>query len=220
MIRIPGLLFVGVLAGCAPVAASSPGPQDNRSAPSPASTEAAFRADIVAEVNAARTDPAAYARKARALRALFRGDRIERPGETALITREGPAAVDEAIGFLEGQTSLPALGGHPGLDRAAADHAADQAGSGAVAHTGGDGSSPADRMRRYGRWSATGEAIAYGPHRAEEVVLQLIVDDGVADRGHRRILFNPVYELIGAACAPHPVWREVCVLDFARPLRP
>jgi len=38
----------------------------------------------------------------------------------------------------------------------------------------------------------------------------------VSDRGHRRILFNPVYELIGAACAPHPVWREVCVLDFAR----
>jgi len=71
-------------------------------------------------------------------------------------------------------------------------------------------------MRRYGRWSATGEAIAYGPDRAEDVILQLIVDDGVPDRGHRRILFNPAYALVGAACAPHPVWRTVCVLDFAR----
>ena len=51
---------------------------------------------------------------------------------------------------------------------------------------------------------------------AEDVILQLIVDDGVPDRGHRRILFNPAYTLVGAACAPHPVWREVCVLDFAR----
>ena len=213
MIGIRGLLAAALLAGCAPVAVSPTPPEGGPVA-------AAARADIVAELNAARTDPAGYARKVRAFRALFRGDRIERPGETAVVTREGVAAVDEAIAFLERQTPLPALRGQAGLDRAAGDHAADQARSGAVAHAGGDGSSPGERMRRYGRWSATGEAIAYGPHRAEDVILQLIVDDGVPDRGHRRILFNPVYEQIGAACAPHPVWREVCVLDFARPVRP
>lgn len=212
MIRVSGLLLATLLAGCAPGAATpSAGPGTGAQG-----ATVVTRADIVAELNAARTDPAAYAGKARALRALFRGDRIERPGEIAVLTREGPAAVDEAIVFLERQTPLPPLRGHPGLDRAAGDHARDQGRSGAVAHIGGDGSSPSDRMRRYGRWTATGEAIAYGPDRAEEVVLQLIVDDGVADRGHRRILFNPAYELIGVACAPHPVWRRVCVLDVAR----
>ncbi|HYC74923.1 CAP domain-containing protein [Brevundimonas sp.] len=213
MFRTPGLLLAALLASCAPVAASSPVQDAARSA---AGEAAVFRADIVAELNAARTDPGAYARKARALRALFRGDRIERPGETALLTREGPAAADEAIAFLEAQTPLPVLRENPGLNRAAADHAREQSRTGAVAHASADGSSPSDRMRRQGRWTATGEAIAYGPHRAEDVILQLIIDDGVPDRGHRRILFNPVYELIGVACAPHPVWREVCVLDFAR----
>jgi len=212
MIRIPGLLLLALLAGCAAVPAAPP---TRAGADAPEAT-AVPRADIIAELNAARTDPAAYAAKARALRALFRDDRIERPGETALLTREGPAAVDEAIAFLERQPPLPVLRDHPGLGRAAGDHAADQGRSGAVAHTGDDGSSPSDRMRRYGRWSATGEAIAYGPDRAEDVVLQLIIDDGVPDRGHRRILFNPIYELVGVACAPHPVWRRVCVLDFAR----
>ncbi len=212
MIRIPGLMLAALLAGCAPVAAST-SVQDT---PPGVAVDAAFRADIVAELNAARTDPAAYARKARALRALFVGDRIERAGEAALLTREGPAAVDEAIVFLEAQPPLAALRDSPLLARAAADHASEQARTGAVAHIGVDGSSPSDRMRRHGRWSATGEAIAYGPHRAEDVILQLIVDDGVPDRGHRRILFNPAYTLVGAACAPHPVWREVCVLDFAR----
>ena len=216
MLRTPGLLLAALLAGCAPVAASSPAPDARPST----AANAEVRADIVAELNAARTDPAAYARKARARRALFRGDRIERPGETALLTREGPAAADEAIAFLEAQVPLPALRENPGLNRAAADHAGEQSRTGAVAHASADGSSPSDRMRRQGRWSATGEAIAYGPHRAEDVVLQLIVDDGVPDRGHRRILFNPVYELIGVACAPHPVWREVCVLDFARAANP
>ena len=133
-----------------------------------------------------------------------------------MVTREGTAAVDEAIAFLEGQTPLPALRDSPAVGRAAADHAGEQGRTGDVAHLGADGSSPSDRMRRYGRWSATGEAIAYGPDRAEDVILQLIVDDGVPDRGHRRILFNPAYALVGAACAPHPVWRTVCVLDFAR----
>lgn len=210
MIRTPGLLLAALLAGCAPAGPGLP-PVD-----APRTVQTVGRADIVAELNAARTDPAAYARKARALRALFSGDRIERPGEIALVTREGPAAVDEAIAFLERQTPLPALRENPGLARAAADHAGEQGRTGEVAHVGADGSSPSDRMRRYGRWSATGEAIAYGPDRAEDVILQLIVDDGVPDRGHRRILFNPSYTLVGAACAPHPVWRTACVLDFAR----
>lgn len=210
MIRTMGLLLAVLLAGCAPAGAALPptGP--------PRSAEAVLRADIVAELNAARTDPAAYARKARALRARFNGDRIERPGEVDLLTREGPAAVDEAIAFLERQAPLPALRDSPGLARAAADHGAEQARTGGVGHDGADGSSAGDRMRRQGRWTATGEAIAYGPDGAEEVILQLIVDDGVPDRGHRGILFNPAYTLVGAACAPHPVWRTVCVLDFAR----
>ncbi len=210
MIRTPGLLLAALLAGCVPAGAAFP------VAEAPQAADGVVRADIVAELNAARTDPADYARKARALRSLFNGDRIERPGEIALVTREGPAAVDEAIAFLERQTPLPALRDSPGLARAAADHAGEQGRTGDVGHDGADGSSAGDRMRRYARWTATGEAIAYGPDRAEDVILQLIVDDGVPDRGHRTILFNPVYTLVGAACAPHPVWRTVCVLDFAR----
>lgn len=212
MIRTTALLLA-LLSGCAPVAVAPPA----RDAQPMTAVKAAFRDDIVAELNAARCDPAAYARKVRALRALFRGDRIERPGEIALLTQEGPAAVDEAAAFLEAQTPLAALRANPLLARAAAGHAGEQARTGAVAHTGADGSGPSDRMRRYGPWSATAEAIAYGPRRAEDAILQLIIDDGVPDRGHRRILFNPAYTLVGAACAPHPVWREVCVLDFARP---
>ena len=210
MIRTRGLLFAVLIAGCAPA-----GPALHADTPR-REVETVSRADIVAELNAARTDPQAYARKARTLRALFNGDRIERPGEIDLLTREGPAAVDEAIAFLEGQAPLPSLREAPGLTRAAADHVSEQGRTGAVAHVGEDGSSPADRMRRQGRWTATGEAIAYGPERAEDVILQLIVDDGVPDRGHRRILFSPAYTLVGVACAPHPVWRTACVLDFAR----
>ena len=207
MIRTLATLLAVTLTACASVSAPA----------SRAAAGAVARPDIVAELNAARTDPAGYARKARALRRLFNGDRIERPGEVAVVTREGPAAVDEAVAFLERQPPLLRVAASPLLARAAAGHAGDQSSTGRVGHDGSDGSGPGDRLRREGRWSATGEAIAYGPDRAEDVILQLIVDDGVPDRGHRRILFNPAYTLVGAACAPHPQWRTVCVLDFARP---
>lgn len=171
---------------------------------------------MLAELNAARTDPRAYAGRVRDFRGLFTGDRFQRPGDVAVVTQEGVAAVDEAILFLEAQAALPPLARSTPLDRAAADHATEQGRTGRVGHDGADGSSPHDRMRRHGRWRATAEAIAYGP-TPEPAVMQLIVDDGVPDRGHRTILFSPTYRLVGAACSPHPVWRTVCVLNFATP---
>jgi len=171
---------------------------------------------MLAELNAARTDPRAYAERVRDFRGLFTGDRFQRPGEIAVMTQEGVAAVNEAIRFLEAQPALPPLARSTPLDRAAAEHAAEQGRTGRVGHAGADGASPQDRMRRHGRWRATAEAIAYGP-TPEQAVMQLIIDDGVPDRGHRTILFSPTYRLVGAACGPHPVWRTVCVLNFATP---
>jgi len=195
---------------CAPAAAPSPvaGP--------PRASDADGIEAMLAELNEARRNPQAYARRAREFRGLFTGDRFQRPGEIAVVTQEGVAAVDEAIRFLETQPALPALARSALLDRAAASHGLDQSRTGQVGHTGGDGSSPTDRMRRHGRWRATAEAIVYGP-TPEQAVMQLIVDDGVPDRGHRTILFSPTYQLVGAWCGPHPVWRTVCVLNFATP---
>lgn len=201
-------LLIG--SACAPASLSPPvaGPLQTADA---AGIEA-----MLTELNEARRDPPAYARRVRDFRGLFTGDRFQRPGEIAVVTREGVAAVDEAIRFLETQPALPPLARSAPLDRAAAGHGLDQGRTGQVGHTGSDGSSAHDRMRRHGRWRATGEAIAYGP-TPEHAVMQLIVDDGVPDRGHRTILFSPTYQLVGAWCGPHPVWRTVCVLNFATP---
>lgn len=211
------IIATAALAGCAPSAAFAPSPPPFADPSAARSADPAFHAEVAVELNAARTDPQAYAAKLRTLRRWFVGDRIERPGEIAVVTNEGVAAVDEAIAFLERQAPLPALARTAPLDRAAAAHAADQGRSGQVGHAGSDGSSPTDRMRRHGRWTATGEAIAYGPERPEDMIVQLIIDDGVPDRGHRRILFGPAYSQVGVACGPHPAWRHVCVLDVARP---
>jgi uncharacterized protein YkwD len=71
-------------------------------------------------------------------------------------------------------------------------------------------------MNRYGRWDvASGESITLGSNPARDVVLQLLIDDGVRDRGHRKTLLDRHYAVAGAACGPHREFQQICVIDFA-----
>ena len=98
---------------------------------------------------------------------------------------------------------------------AAAEHVADQA-SGAPGHSGSDRSDPGERMNRHGAWSALwGENISYGKSTARDVIIALIVDDGLRGRKHRKNIFNPAFNYVGAAVGPHPRYRTVWSIDFA-----
>src|SRR5437588_4677394 len=132
-----------------------------------------------------------------------------------LRTQEGTRALDDAIRFLNRAKPQPPLALSPGLCLAAADHCREQAG-GAVGHYGNHGSDPGNRISRYGVVSqGWAENIAYGRHTAREIVLALIVDDGVRGRGHRKNIFNPTYNVAGAACGSHARFGSVCSIDFA-----
>jgi uncharacterized protein YkwD len=175
-----------------------------------------FESRVVEEINRVRTQPSAYAEHLERLRVYYRGQEVHRPGEAILITQEGLPALEEAIDFLRTADPVAALTASRGLSKSAADHARDQAESGLLGHLGTDGSQPWERMNRNGDWAGTAaENISYGHNDARGVVIQLLVDDGVPDRGHRLNIFNPDYRFIGVACGPHPAFRMMCVMDFA-----
>lgn len=176
-------------------------------------------ADIVGELNRARSDPPAYALELVRHRQRFRGMIVHEPGDPIYRkTQEGLPAVDEAIAALQHQLPLPPLASNAPLAIAAADHVRDQGALGTRGHNGSDGSSPLDRALRRGLrpWSI-GEVISYGPATAAAVVRELIIDDGVPDRGHRLAIFNPDFGRAGAACGAHRGYRTMCVVDFASP---
>jgi uncharacterized protein YkwD len=170
---------------------------------------------VIREMNEARQHPQAYANHLLALRDRFRGNILVLPGGTLMRTREGIGAIDEAIRFLQSARPLPAFVASPGMSRASAEHVADQA-DGSFGHAGSDGSDPAARLNRYGNWSGRwGENISYGKSSARDIVVALIVDDGLPGRKHRKNIFNPEFNFAGAAVGPHARYRTICDIDFA-----
>jgi uncharacterized protein YkwD len=172
---------------------------------------------VLPEINLARTDPQAYAGFIRNFRRQYQGNTYHLPGSrNVIMTTEGTRAVDEAIRFLSRQKPLPALARSEGLAAAAAELVSDEGESGVIGHRGGRSGDPRERIGRHGEWQGwIAENISYGPDEARLVVMQLIVDDGVPDRGHRKNFYSRDFRKAGVACGPHPVYRTMCVIDFA-----
>lgn len=182
----------------------------------PTEKATAFERAVVQEMSDARVRPRAYAKHLRELRNGFVGTLWTRPGRTPLRTEEGLVAYDEAIAFLESVRPVGPLRFNEGLALAARRHARDLGPRGGLEHGGSDGSRLSDRLNRLGAWHGLiAEAIGTLEEDPRQVVIQLLVDDGVPDRGHRRSLFNPDLHQAGAGSAPHRDYKVVTVIDYA-----
>jgi uncharacterized protein YkwD len=202
---VPALLWAGL-------AAQAP-PQGVMPAVEKATT---FERAVVQEMSDARVMPRAYAKHLRAWRGLFEGTLWKRPGRVPLRTEEGVAALDEAIAFLESTRPTGPLRFNEGLARAARLHAQDLGPRGALEHVGSDGRRLSERLNSLGTWQGTvAENIATLEEDPRQVVIQLLVDDGVPSRGHRHNLFNPDLHQAGTGVAPHRDYRTVIVVDYA-----
>jgi uncharacterized protein YkwD len=182
----------------------------------PPDRASAFDQAVVHEMSDLRVRPKAYARHLRELRNYFEGTLWKRPGRTPLRTEEGLAALDEAIAFLESVRPVGPLRFNEGLAKAARFHAQDIGPRGVLDHVGSDGARLSQRLNRLGTWHGLiAENIGTLEEDPRQVVIQLLVDDGVPGRGHRHNLFNPDLHQAGAGTAPHREYRVVTVIDYA-----
>lgn len=184
---------------------------DNRNNQFPSSLEQ----EIIQEINLARQNPKGYALFLEQQKPYYVGKFIKRPDEPAILTEEGISAVDEAIRFLKSTRPVAPLKYSKGMSWAAMDHVKDQGKRGTLGHSGSDRSGPGDRVNRYGAWRWTvGENISYGRDKARDIVMGLIIDDGVPGRGHRDNIFDSKYRFVGVACGKHKTFEVICVINF------
>ncbi len=171
---------------------------------------------VLNEMNLARTRPAEYAAYLEAWRGYYKGKSLKIAARPPVDTVEGVSALEEAINFMRAQSPLPALQVSTGMCMGAKDQSFDQAKSGEVGHAGSDNSFSWERVARYGEWQKpVSENIAYDDGTAREIVINLIIDDGVPTRGHRRNIFNSLYIVTGVSCGNHPLYGGMCVCTFA-----
>jgi hypothetical protein len=176
---------------------------------------AALEQDVIREINLARTRPAEYASYLEQLRPYFNGNEYRRPGRPALVTVEGRRGLEEAISFLRSAKPLPPLSVSQGMCSGARELVKDQAGTETTGHKGRDGSFCEQRAKRFGSWAAPiGENLSYGDDDARERVVTLLIDDGFANRAHRKRIFEPAFKVAGVACGEHKLG-AMCVITLA-----
>ena len=173
--------------------------------------------DVFEMMNKVRAQPRILIEDLRKMLEFFQGNTYKDPvSRINIITNEGPQAVQEAIAFLQTCSPAPPVMLSKGLTQAGRDHAYDIGPKGEVSHTGSDGSTMSERMERYGQWNrAIAENISFSEKTGKDIIIQFIIDDGNASRGHRKNLFNPDYLLVGIACGYHKGYEVCCVMDLA-----
>lgn len=103
-------------------------------------------------------------------------------------------------------TPAPPVFPDAGLDNHAKCLAIEQGKDGTTAQVG------AGCPQLNGNW---GECSAYGMPTAKDIVMLLIIDNGLRDPGDRRVCFTPSYNIIGIGTSPHPKYTYCAVLDFS-----
>jgi hypothetical protein len=64
------------------------------------------------------------------------------------------------------------------------------------------------------KYMEVGENIYYGEYTPDEIVLQLLIDEGIQDLGHRNNILNPRFNSIGVCIKPHKTYFYNCVMSF------
>lgn len=169
-------------------------------------------ASVLLEINKARTNPAKYAElyiKPRLQ--FFDGKRYKKN----LITKEGIAAVEDCIKAMSSAKAMPPLSVNEELIELAKYHTEKQSTTRETGHDTPGGRSFNKRFKKYVKKGfIVGENISYGEEDARDIVIQLLIDDGIRNRGHRKNILEPKYTHAGVACGGHLKYSNMCTIDF------
>ena len=175
---------------------------------------------IFIEQNKIRVNPQSYIPKLESYLTKFNENILYLINENPLNTYEGKSAIEEAILFLKSQKPLYEYQYKNELSFAAQDHLKDISLKGLTSHDGSNGSQLPERIEKYIEWDdLIGESLDFGFYNPENIILSLLIDDGVKERYQRSNLFSEEFKYCGIACGNHRDLNTCCVIIYSKNLR-
>lgn len=171
---------------------------------------------VLFELNSCRSNPSKYSSKLSNTLKYYKGKIFEKPGYPAFETEEGPENVQACIKYLKSVRPAAPLEWSEGLAKAAQAHVDDIGPKGLSGHDSSDGSEATTRVEKFGQWSGQlGENIDYGNCEGEDIVVSLLIDDGVLARGQRLNIMKRDHIYVGIGFGYHSEFEYMCVIIFA-----
>lgn len=176
---------------------------------------------IVTESNRIRADPTCYIPLLEEYMTYFKEDNIiHKPNTNPIETYEGINAYQAAIKFLKKQKPLSTLTFDDRLAKAANDHVNDLGPKGLFSHDSTDGKNASERIEKYLEWeTACAENIELGSQTGQDVIISLLVDDGLEKKIHREHLFREELTHFGVSAGPHKDFETIVVIDYTGGIR-
>ena len=182
-----------------------------------------IQTSLYKELNKLRQDPKSYIPLIQEQMNTIKKNNIlkKKDSDLQIQTLEGKAAYEDAILFLEDQKPVEPLTKEIRLSYAAQDLVKDIGGRGVVSHQDKEGNFVSERIEKYCEWDyCANEVIEVSSKNPQDILISLLVDDGVRNRPDRRALFQHIYNYVGIACGAHTEYEIVTVLVFAGGIRP
>lgn len=173
-----------------------------------------IKREVIAESNRIRTNPKAYIPILEEYLKNFDGNLLKLPGKNELLeTEEGPRAYKEAIEFLKNQKPINIIEFDEEASKVAEEYAKFLSNS--KEDQVEDETQIEQRVEKYIDYDyAISESIDFGGSTGVEVIVNLLVDDGVKDRIHRDNLFSNKFEYYGVAVFEHKDYDFCTVIDY------
>ena len=174
-----------------------------------------IKKEVIYETNRIRTNPKAYIPILEKYLENFDDNILTRPDKNECIeTQEGPKAYKEAIEFLKNQRPINEIEFDEEASKVAEEYAKKLSNSGED-EQGEDETHIEERVEKYLDYDfAISECIDFGGSTGIEVIVNLLVDDGVKLRTHRENLFSNKFQYYGVAVATHPEYDFCTVIDY------
>ena len=174
---------------------------------------------LLQAINKVRTDPKSIIPAVNKKLSFLNsdGNAFVIPGKDVENCVEGAAPYQELLEQLDSMRPIVTLLDVPmGMLLAARDHTNDLARRMEVTQEGSDNSTAQMRLNRYGRVGMkSSQLLSLGQSDVQDIVIQLLVDDGIPTRVDRKALLDPEARVCGVSIGKHSIHDTVAVITLA-----